>query len=292
VVISSESESRSLDVAEVLRAAVHLQSATYIERFEYWNLAQDEQTRCFNDARQGGKGSLSWFGTTGIIEASELAVRLFSRACTRTAALRYLASIEAAHLPYHMARPEADAILLSNYSEADRVRFANAATLAYTAIEDLGLEIRASSSKPSRINGSWNAAVFDELKERLRASGVGPETRVIWHRRTPPTKIERLARPIGDQERPSWSGGHIRDVLISVAEAVALCSTIRSKASAHGRASLGRSLSVYDVTNIQSTARALLLEIANEGRQTNDLVLSRQRAEWERKRSKRLKGAG
>ena len=54
----------------------------------------------------------------------------------------------------------------------DHVRMATAITSAYSSLEELGLTIRASNQKPSRIDGAWNPVVKDELDQRLTNAGV------------------------------------------------------------------------------------------------------------------------
>ena len=79
-----------------------------------------------------------------------------------------------------------------------RVYLANAITLAYSAIEELGLEIRASEKKPSKMpDGTWNAPVQADIEARLRKSGIDHSRAAIWLLRGPKTHIEKL-RPARD----------------------------------------------------------------------------------------------
>jgi hypothetical protein len=54
----------------------------------------------------------------------------------------------------------------------DHVRIATSITSAYSAIEDLGLTLRASNENPSRIDGAWNPVVRNELEQRLKRAGI------------------------------------------------------------------------------------------------------------------------
>jgi hypothetical protein len=63
-------------------------------------------------------------------------------------------------------------LLRLSSSPYDHGRFAHAILAAHSLLEDLGLEIRASVSKPSRVNGQWNPIVKEDLKQRLTAAGV------------------------------------------------------------------------------------------------------------------------
>src|SRR5208283_6100462 len=72
------------------------------------------------------------------------------------------------------------------------VYLANAVTLAYSAIEELGLEIRAGRDNPSRMpDGTWNPAVKADLEARLRDSGIDLSETALWTLRGPKTQIER-----------------------------------------------------------------------------------------------------
>src|SRR4029077_19451960 len=76
------------------------------------------------------------------------------------------------------------------------VYFANAITLAYSAIEELGLEIRASRENPSKMpDGTWNSTIKADVEARLRKSGIDFSSTAIWTLRGPKTRIEKLRPP-------------------------------------------------------------------------------------------------
>lgn len=136
---------------------------------------------------------------------------------------------------------------------------ANAITSAYSVLEELSFDVRASSGVPSRIDGRWNPLVKDDLKERLTNAGINITEPILWHLRETPTRIERMRRPptLGKCE---WAGYRVRDQYLDVIEAIAYASWLRSKISAHRASLLTRSLTVYDVANVQHLSRRLLLE--------------------------------
>lgn len=76
----------------------------------------------------------------------------------------------------------------------DHVFNANAITLAYSVLEELSFDIRASSEVPSRINGQWNPIVREDLQERLTNAGINLSEPILWHLRDTPTKIERIPK--------------------------------------------------------------------------------------------------
>lgn len=141
----------------------------------------------------------------------------------------------------------------------DHVLFSHAIIAAYSVVEDLGLQVRASSKNPSRINGKWNPAVKRDLEERLSNSCVDLGETILWTIRGPMRKIEkRRAMPAG--EMAPWSARVVRDSEIPVVDAIAYSEWLRSCVASHGVKDLAKTLSPYDVINVQHLARRLLLE--------------------------------
>jgi hypothetical protein len=136
---------------------------------------------------------------------------------------------------------------------------ANAITSAYSVLEELSFDMRASSGVPSRIDGHWNPTVKEDLKERLINAGINISEPILWNLRETPTRIERMRKPptLGKCE---WAGYRVRDEYLDIIEAIAYASWLRSKISAHRASLLTRSLTVCDVANVQHLSRRLLLE--------------------------------
>jgi hypothetical protein len=142
----------------------------------------------------------------------------------------------------------------------DHVRFAYSIITAYSAIEELGLEIRASKESPARLaDGQWNPVVKHELQSRLDLAGVELTETVPWFLRGTPTRIEKKRRPrsLGKQK---WARCSVRDCKVNVVDAIAHASWLRSHVSSHRFSKHITSLSVYDVANVQHLARRLILE--------------------------------
>lgn len=142
----------------------------------------------------------------------------------------------------------------------DHVMFAYAILAAYSAIEDLGAELRASTNKPSRIKGAWNPAVKGELEARLRSLGVNVDEPIMWILRGPKRRIERR-REVPVVARMQWARGPVRDADITLVDAIAYADWLRDKAAAHAAGDLTEVLSPYDVTNVQHLAQRLILEV-------------------------------
>jgi hypothetical protein len=141
----------------------------------------------------------------------------------------------------------------------EHVHFANAITLAYSAIEELGLEVRA-RGEPSRLaDGTWNPRVRSDLEARLRQSKIPANETHLWIIRGGPTRIETRRPPKG-VAKPDWAWGPaVRDTELLLIDAIAYASWLRSKVTTHKFSSAARSLTGYDVHNVQSLARRLLL---------------------------------
>lgn len=140
------------------------------------------------------------------------------------------------------------------------VRCAQAITLGYSVLEELGLEIRANQTNPSFIKGKWNPEVKQDLEQRLIKAGVNLSEKALWTIRDTPTRLERT-RPIPIINKADWAYSKVRDGYIEVVDAIAHASWLRSKVSAHRLQSMSKSLNIYDVSNIQYISHRLLLEV-------------------------------
>ena len=140
------------------------------------------------------------------------------------------------------------------------VYIANAVTSAYSAIEELRLDVVVPQGKQSRMpDGSWNPEIKADLERRLRGAHIDLSDTHIWTLRSPPTRIERHRPPKG-VGKPKWARGPVRDIELPIIDAIAMASWLRSKISTHRFSSAAKSLTPYDAHNVQSLARHLILE--------------------------------
>jgi hypothetical protein len=204
---------------------------------------------------------MSYMSKTGLLDASELASRA-SRKRSSSYALHKLALSYQSSSPHVMDLHPGQSPRRFGV-QADpiyHVYLANAVTLAYSAIEELGLEIRANPKNPSRMpDGTWNPVVKADLEKRLRMSGIDNSEMHIWTLRGPKTRIEKK-RPPPSAGKPSWSRANVRDVNVRLIDALALASWLRSGTTTHRFSDTARSLTVYDAHNVQSLARHLIME--------------------------------
>ena len=140
----------------------------------------------------------------------------------------------------------------------DHILFSHAILAAYSVVEELGLNVPAGHGRPSRIKGAWNPEVLADLEARLKQHRVGPDEEILWLVRGPATRIERR-RPLPSGSAVSWTGWPVRDRRLPVVDAVAHGDYLRDRVVAHNTKDVTRSLTPYDVVNVQRLARFLLL---------------------------------
>jgi hypothetical protein len=141
----------------------------------------------------------------------------------------------------------------------DHIMFSYSIIAAYSALEDLGIELRASASRPSRVKGEWNPIVLQDLEGRLIKGGVNLKETLLWTVRGTKRRIEKR-RPIPPAAKAPWSGWTVRDSELPLTDAIAYADWLRDCVASHNVKVLTRVLSPYDVVNVQHLARRLLLE--------------------------------
>jgi len=191
--------------------------------------------------------------------ACSVAAKASRKSCIVYAIAKYEFSISIFYLGREDLEPSLAEYIPITANHRDLIYLIHAIIAAYSAIEDLGLEIRASNRKPSRINGRWNPIVKTELEKRLTDAKIDLNQTVLWTVRGPKRKIEasRIIPPI--QKFP-WSKGEVRDIEIDLIEAIAFSDWLRDCVASHKIRSLTKSLSVYDAINVQHLTRHLILD--------------------------------
>jgi len=76
---------------------------------------------------------------------------------------------------------------------------------------------------------------------------------LLWTVRGTARRIERK-RSLPPGASPNWAGGSVRDRKVALVDAIAYSDYLRDKAAAHVVNPLTRSLSPYDVVNVQHVA--------------------------------------
>ena len=131
---------------------------------------------------------------------------------------------------------------------------------AYSIIEELGLDIRSSQTKPRFINGEWNPEVLDDLVLRLKKIGLGIDTKMEWLIRGSPSPLyDELKPKLTTKSQYYNPSNNVFDLEIKIYEAIHYGSYIRNFFLAHKTSELVKYINPYDIHNIQSLVRILLL---------------------------------
>lgn len=143
-------------------------------------------------------------------------------------------------------------------------RSAFAIIAAFSAIEELSLEIRSSSKTPRFLNnekGEWNPIVLTDITNRLEKIGIKKEDTFDWVFRGDKTKVENNFKPyFGYDSQWVEYGETIRDKTLTFPEAIHNASYLRNFIASHKFKELTEYISPYDVYNVQALSRKLILE--------------------------------
>ncbi|MEM0977772.1 MAG: hypothetical protein AAGJ34_09570 [Pseudomonadota bacterium] len=135
-----------------------------------------------------------------------------------------------------------------------------AINLAYSAIQELGLDVRASGKNRRWSDNEdfvWNQDVLEGLKTRLKDSGIDPDRTIDWVVRGEKSEVE--VHPIRDSLTAQSDGGVVRDLELSLPDAINRCEHLRNFMTAHAFSRSTPLLGPYEVYNTQQVARFLML---------------------------------
>lgn len=203
--------------------------------------------------------------TTGIPHAAELAAKASFRRSAVYAISKYHFSVSLCNAHLVDLDPHfATETFPKLKRPIHQVHATTSIALAYGAIEELGLEVRASSKNPSTLpGGTWNPVVREDLEQRLVKAGIDITDPINWQIRGNKTKLEAdKPKHIHHTSIPSpWARWTVRDRMVDIVDAIAHLSWLRSHVSSHRlKPSKAGLLSMYDITNGQYLARQLILE--------------------------------
>jgi len=203
---------------------------------------------------------LKSFSTPNIPIACFIAAKASYRLKYIYAITKYNFSITNCSISYMDLEPfRSEHISVSPYPD-DHVLFCQAIVSAYSVIEELGFEIRASQKTPSMIKGKWNPTVKKDLENRMKKAGINLNETLLWTLRGPKRKIELKKAP-RILSKYEWSKDlMVRDAPIELVDAIAYASWLRSYVSSHKTKDITTVVSPYDVINVQHLSRRLILE--------------------------------
>jgi hypothetical protein len=203
------------------------------------------------------------WATSGFPLACRIAVRVSYSLRLEYALAKFKLSSETASFGWIDLDPCHSETIPRWHRAEDHVRLATAIVLAYSVLEELELEVRASARNPSSVKGQWNPVVKRELEDRLEQAGIDLSDPVVWSVRGGKSRLEaeRPQHLYATSTRTPWTRWDIRDRHVEVVDAIGHASFLRSKVSSHRlKPSWVRMLSAYDVANVQHLARRLFLE--------------------------------
>jgi hypothetical protein len=146
-------------------------------------------------------------------------------------------------------------------SFASHVGTSIAINLAYSVIEELGLSIFSSKENPRWLNNQtfeWNPKVLEKLETKLSSIGIGQDEVINWISRGEAT--EALVHPVRETPADFSDGAMVRDVKLSIPDAINRCQYLRNFMTAHAFAKETPLLGPYEVYNVQQVARFLILK--------------------------------
>lgn len=135
---------------------------------------------------------------------------------------------------------------------------------AFSVLEELGVEIRSNQKMPRFLDhnkGIWNPKVLEDIQARLAKIGVDDKMTIDWIYRGEKTEVEKEILPKFGMDS-HWQLYHeqVRDQTLTFPEAIHIASFLRNKIAAHKFRNLTQFISPYDVFNVQSLARKIILE--------------------------------
>jgi hypothetical protein len=177
---------------------------------------------------------------------------------------KYKVSLELASFTPKSADPRYGQVF-NNYDikHSYHTRSAFAIISAFSVIEELGLEVRSSSTNKRFLNnenGEWNPKVLNNILERLKEANINEDLTFDWIYRGEPTKIEQEIKPLfGIDSKWINYGKDVRDKTLTFPEAIHHASYLRNFIASHKFKELTQYISPYEVNNVQLLARQLII---------------------------------
>lgn len=132
---------------------------------------------------------------------------------------------------------------------------------AYSVIEELGCEIRASQKNPRFLkDGEWNPIVWEETSKRLSRKNVDIERKFTWIIRGDDTAIHADIPETFGLPSQAYDGEIVKDKDMHIIEAIQIASWLRNMVASHKFGKYSSFISPYDVHNVQMLARIILMQ--------------------------------
>ena len=186
-------------------------------------------------------------------------------------------SYETECITWHSTHPRYGQIFENHTEEYKRhVNTSIAINLAFSAIEEIQLEIR-SSSKKVRFNdndrGEWNPKVLEDVTNRLSQQGVDLSEKINWIIRGDADLVSVEVKPMLGSPAPYADTEVVRDIEVTLPDALHISSFLRNFMTAHRFNETTKFIGPYEVFNVQNLVRRILLSKAGLWRVDTDEVL-------------------
>jgi hypothetical protein len=180
---------------------------------------------------------------------------------------KYKRSLKLDSFTPHSAHPLHGQVFATEHPDfAYHVSAAFAIVVAYSVIEELGLEVRSSSRRPRFVGSdkdTWSPDVREDLHQRLCRAHMRADLTFRWTLRGAPTVVEQAMKPKFGTASSSYGRIDVRDREMELVDAIHQVSWLRNYVTAHRFSELVRAISPYDVHNCQKVARRLILGALN-----------------------------
>jgi hypothetical protein len=123
--------------------------------------------------------------------------------------------------------------------------------------------------------------VLRDLLERLQNAEIDVGQKMNWIVRGDKSKPEASVKPALGAPAPYSDGQVVRDVELTIPEALHISSFIRNFMTAHGFSEVSPFLGPYEVFNVQSLARRLILSKSRLWNVSTEDILRRTNSETE-----------
>jgi hypothetical protein len=190
------------------------------------------------------------------------ATRAFGEVSLAYALEKYRLSLDLDWFTPHSASPRYGQAFRSHYLErCHQVDAGFAIVVAFAGIEELGLEARSSSKRPRFLDkvGTWNPVVLEDLHDRLKQAGVDVAAPITWVRRGSSRPLDSAVEPLQAANAQYADGEVVRDQMLLIEDAIHRVSYLRNFILAHRFSDMARFIGPYEVYNVQSLLRRLLL---------------------------------
>jgi hypothetical protein len=228
LVIHAPTEAKANHALFLIMSAIELWSADVMPfRFGYEPAVQEITERPATGKTRNEQAPPTFY-TSNIPWACQIAAAASRKLDHICALAKWKLSMQTYSTPHIDLDPQLSPTLPRQKHISYSVAFAYAIILAYSVIEQLKLEIRASRENPRSVKDAtgkdtWGIAVREDLEKRLTDAGVDLSEQVPWMARGKRTLIESEKPKFihSNARRAGWNQGDARDQLVDMADAIA-----------------------------------------------------------------------